>query len=146
MRRTFFGLSAKDVLVPVLVGVIAGLVTTATTLYSVRANAVSDAKATAAGIIFAGNPTPAEIQYRIAAMSQIYDEIDLPTPDPNKPFWGDDAELPRLFFLQQAAGKAQCAQQVADLWNQMWGPNRARDEGHIDWITSVKLSDCPVAP
>ena len=142
-RRTFLGFSAKDVAVPILVGIIAGLVTTLTTLYTVRANVASDARAKAADIIFAGNPTPAEIQFRRAALSEIYPEIPLPSQDPSIPFWGTDAEIPRLVFLQQAVGKASCPEQVVALWRQMWGPERARDEKHIDWITSVTVPVCP---
>lgn len=146
-RESFFGLSLKDVLVPVILALVAG----GGSYLGAKLGVEGNIKVKAAELAFAGNPTLVDVQSRIEILAGLFpaelkewqasasnDQTDHLFPNGNSARWA---------FLQLAIQKVGCADQVAQLWSQLYGPERVYmppNAPYDTWITAVKpLTPCP---
>jgi hypothetical protein len=145
-RTTVFGWSAKDIAQPIILGLITflgGALGAYLTLTGTRLTAQANERTAAAQILFSGNPTYAEILSRESVVAQLYPDLNLPTEGDDPKFIWPTSELKRLYFLQEAVPKAQCVDQLIEIWDQLFGPNRTLETGRTEGITKFAVSPCP---
>jgi uncharacterized protein YegP (UPF0339 family) len=121
-----------------------------------------DVKVMAAQTAFSGTPTLTDTMGRIQVLAALYpDELkawgppeDPKNPNAPRPTFNPNVLFPtansaRWAFLGLAMQKVDCADQVTQLWRQLWGPEMATmapDAKTDTWIEAVKpLTPCPAA-
>lgn len=115
----------------------------------VRFAAVTDIKTHAVDLVFAGNPTPADVQSRIVSLTGLFPEElkDWQGDAINSNYLFPSANSGRWAFLQLMMQKLQCPEQIVSLWDKLFGPNRVEKGTDGDnWITSIAVVPCPTTP
>jgi len=142
---------AEKLAVPIVVAVLAAV----SAFLGARSAVEGDVKVKAAEIAFAGSPTLGDVQGRIQMLAQLYpNELGewkkaAESGDRGTGFLFPTANTARWAFLQLAMQKTACADQVTQLWSDLFGPDRASPQPTANYdvfITGVKpLTPCPNA-
>jgi hypothetical protein len=115
-------------------------------LQTAKTNADSEFRLKAAELSLTGAIGPSTIRQRAQALRDLFPDR-LPADFANDITGGEfllgTPDEFRLRILEDAASKAQCAEQVIGLWRDVLGPGKGPDEGYLEWLADLELDSCP---
>lgn len=140
------GWIVEKFLVPIVVGIAAA----GTTIFVSNIEQQGALRTEAAAIAMSGDPTVAEVQGRIETLAIMFpNELKGWLPSEEKQGKPDylfpSANSGRWAFFQQVMTKIDCPEQVAALWDHLFGPERQFQPSNTGdvWAGTLRLPLCP---